>query len=135
MIGVSILQSTEEHMYSVVDKSKKKKKSTETPMYSVVDKSKKKKKTSSPVCSYTICVRNDTVHVLSYMHAIDTCYYVRLEMCTYLYTCKEHVYIYVGCYSSYKHINIQCLFKNRKTASPCMYVLPSVSTFAEHDPT
>ena len=35
------LQSTEAHVYSVVDK---KKKSTETHVYSVVDKSKKKKK-------------------------------------------------------------------------------------------
>ena len=43
MIGASILQSTKEHMYSVVDKSKK------------------KKKTSSLVCSYTIYVCHDSM--------------------------------------------------------------------------
>ena len=74
MIGVSILQGTEAHVYSVVDKSKKKKKSTETHVYSVVDKRKKKRKTSSQVRSYTIYMY-DTVHVLSYMHAINTSLY------------------------------------------------------------
>ena len=112
MIGVSILQSTEEHMYSVVDKSKKKKKSTETPMYSVVDKSKKKKKsteipmysvvdkskkkkkTSSPVCSYTIyvcvmilCMSCHTcmlsTHVtMSALKCVHICIHVK-NMCTY----------------------------------------------------
>ena len=126
---VSILQGTEAHVYSVVDKSKKKKKSTETHVYSIVDKRKKKRKTSQ-VRSYTIYMY-DTVHVLSYMHMPSTHVTISALKCNVLciHIKNMYIHVHVGRYSCYKTYTLNvCVRIGKQPSHVCSAISFNICT-------